>query len=266
MPLNEDGGSHPSDIFSGKEEWATPTGRIWTIHHYAKTGSTNDVCRTLPPWSAVRADTQSRGRGRFGRAFVSNPGGLWLSASLPALGSPSLWTGFSLRVGASLLRYARTLGLPDVRLRWPNDLLCADRKLAGLLLEQPTTGNIVVGIGLNITNQPWLESPELLSSTTSLAAQMTSPPSIEEVMRGVLDALTEGHQQMIDSGMAAAIHELNKSWTECRPVELTLSDGRTVSVSFIGLDPMGHLRVQNDSGREIVIEHHFVHRLRELAK
>ena len=266
MPVNEDLDCRPPDIFSGNEEWATSVGRIWNIHHYTMAGSTNDICRALPPWNAVRADAQSRGRGRFGRAFVSNPGGLWLSASLPSLGSPSLWIGFSLRVGASLLRYARTLGLPDVRLRWPNDLLSADRKLAGLLLEQPATGNIVVGIGLNITNQPWLESPELLSSTTSLAAQMTSAPPIEEVMRGILDALTEGHQQMIDGGMAAAIHELNESWTECRPVELTLSDGRTVSGSFIGLDPSGHLRIEDESGSEIVIEHHFVQRLRELAK
>ena len=266
MRLNEDGNSHPSEIFSGKEEWATPTGRVWTIHHYATTGSTNDVCRTLPPWSAVRADTQTRGRGRFGRSFISGRGGLWLSASLPTSGAPSLWTGFSLRVGACLLRYARTLGLPDVRLRWPNDLLCADRKLAGLLIEQPATGIIVVGIGLNITNQPWLEAPDLLSSTTSLAAQMTSPPAIQEVMGGILDVLTEGHQQMLDGGIAAAIHELNESWTELRPVKLTLSDGRILSGSFIGLDPMGHLRIQDDSGREIVIEHQFVHRLHELAK
>ena len=266
MPLNEDGDPHPSEIFSGKEEWATPTGRVWTIHHYAATGSTNDVCRNLPPWSAVRADTQSRGRGRFGRSFISGPGGLWLSASLPASGAPSLWTGFSLRVGACLLRYARTLGLPDVRLRWPNDLLCADRKFAGLLIEQPATGIIVVGIGLNITNQPWLEAPELLSSTTSLAAQMVSPPAIQEVMVGILEALTKGHQQMIDGGMEAAINELNESWREFHPVELALSDGRILSGSFIGLDPMGHLRIQDDSGREIVIEHHFVQRLRELAK
>ena len=266
MPVNEELDCRSHDIFSGNQEWATSVGRIWHIHHYTMAGSTNDICRALPAWNAVRADAQSRGRGRFGRAFISNPGGLWLSASLPALGASSLWTGFSLRVGASLLRYARTLGLPDARLRWPNDLLCADRKLAGLLIEQPATGIIVVGIGLNITNQPWLESQDLLASTTSLAAQMTSPPSVEEVMRGILEELTQGHQQMIDGGIAAAIDELNESWTEFRPVELTLSDGRTVYGSFIGLDPSGHLRIEDESGREVVIEHHFVQRLRELPK
>jgi hypothetical protein len=71
---------------------------------------------------------------------------------------------------------------------------------------------------------------------------------------------------MIDGGIAAAIDELNESWTEFRPVELTLSDGRTVYGSFIGLDPMGHLRMENESGSEVVIEHHFVQRLRELPK
>ena len=266
MPVNEDLESLSPDIFNGKEAWTTPSGRVWTIQHYAMAGSTNDICRSLPPWHAVCADTQSRGRGRFGRNFVSDQGGLWLSASLPPSPPLSLWNGFSLRVGASLLEYARTLGLTDVRLRWPNDLLCSDRKLAGLLIEQPATGIIVVGIGLNITNQPWIEAPELISSTTSLAVQMTSPPSIMEVMRGILEAITKGHQQMIDGGMATAINELNESWTEFRPVELTLSDGRILSGSFMGLDPMGHLRIQDDSGQEIVIEHHFVQRLRELPK
>ena len=266
MPVNEDLDASSPDIFSGNEEWMSPSGKRWTIHHYKTAGSTNDICRSLPPWSAVRADTQSRGRGRFGRNFVSDQGGLWLSASLPPSPPLSLWNGFSLRVGASLLEYARTLGLTDVRLRWPNDLLCSDRKLAGLLIEQPATGIIVVGIGLNITNQPWLEAPGLLSSTTSLAAQMASPPSIQQVMQGILEALTRGHQKMIDVGMETAIDELNESWTEFRPVELTLSDGRILSGSFMGLDPMGHLRIQDDSGQEIVIEHHFVQRLRELPK
>jgi BirA family biotin operon repressor/biotin-[acetyl-CoA-carboxylase] ligase len=265
MPVNEDLESLSPDIFSGKEAWTTPSGRGWTIHHYAMAGSTNDICRSLPAWYAVRADTQSRGRGRFGRSFVSDPGGLWLSASLPAYPPRSHWDGFSLRVGASLLEYARSLGLPDVRLRWPNDLLCADSKLAGLLIEHPSTGVIVVGIGLNITNQPWIEAPELISSTTSLAAQMTSPPSIMEVMQGILEAITKGHQQMIDGGMATAINELNESWTKSRPVELTLSDSRIISGSFIGLDSMGHLRIQDASGNEIVIEHYLVQRLRELA-
>lgn len=266
MPVNEDLESLSPEIFRGKEAWTTPNGRAWTIHHYAMAGSTNDICRSLPPWHAVCADTQSRGRGRFGRSFVSNQGGLWLSASLPASPPRSLWDGFSLRVGASLLDYARMLGLSNVRLRWPNDLLCADRKLAGLLIEHPSTGVIVVGIGLNITNQPWIEAPELISSTTSLAAQMKSPPAISEAMRGILEALTKGHQQMIDGGMATAINELNESWTESRPVELSLSDGRIFSGSFMGLDPMGHLRIQEESGHEIVIEHHFVQRLRELPK
>ena len=265
MPVNEDLESLSPEILRGKEAWTTPSGRGWTIHHYAMAGSTNDICRSLPAWYAVRADTQSRGRGRFGRSFVSDPGGLWLSASLPAYPPRSLWEGFSLRVGASLLEYARSLGLPDVRLRWPNDLLCADRKLAGLLIEHPSTGVIVVGIGLNITNQPWIEAPELISSTTSLAAQMTSPPSIMEVMQGILEAITKGHQQMIDGGMATAINELNESWTKSRPVELTLSDSRIISGSFIGLDSMGHLRIQDASGNEIVIEHYLVQRLRELA-
>jgi len=66
MPVNEDLESLSPEILRGKEEWTTTSGRVWTIHHYTMADSTNDICRSLPPWHAVRADTQSRGRGRFG--------------------------------------------------------------------------------------------------------------------------------------------------------------------------------------------------------
>ena len=108
---------------------------------YDTVASTNDLARELPPWSAVRAQKQTAGRGRFGRQFVSDPGGLWLSATLPAEGGAGRWNGFSLMVGCHLLHMLENLAVPDVRLRWPNDLMSGKKKLAGLLIEQGPRGN-----------------------------------------------------------------------------------------------------------------------------
>lgn len=245
-----------------EEEHSSPEGPQWAVQCHACVGSTNDVCRSLPPWSAALAETQTQGRGRFGRAFVSGVGGLWLSAVLPAPGPPEKWAGFSLRVGATLLSVFRRFDVPEVRLRWPNDIMCGDKKLAGLLIEQPATGTLIVGLGVNVTNEPWLEAPELRDTATSLA-EWIKPPEVDHLARLILNALAGAQRKWLDGGMRAAIKELNESWESPIPVEISLSSGETVKGSFTGLDAYGHLRVKNAAGAIFRVEHQQVERLRE---
>jgi BirA family transcriptional regulator, biotin operon repressor / biotin---[acetyl-CoA-carboxylase] ligase len=103
----------------------------------------------------VMARRQRFGRGQQGRHWVSPPGGLWLSAAIPwpsQSGSAAL--GLAVAVGLALQLEA--LGLRP-RIKWPNDLLLADRKLAGLLPRLRQRGRQVrwaqVGIGLNGRNR-----------------------------------------------------------------------------------------------------------------
>lgn len=238
-------------------------GESWILTRYAEVGSTNDTARDLPPWSAVCADVQTKGRGRFGRAFASSLGGLWISAVLPANGPQGIWAGFSLRVGASLLAYIRSLGISWARLRWPNDLMCGSRKIGGLLIEQPASGILIVGFGLNIRNQPWSANPELREITTTLAQEMEHPPSVMEAAQSVLCALAQSHKKMLEGGMALAIEELNREWSTPMPVEVDLTSGGVLIGLFCGLDSEGHLKIRVPSGDQIVVEHHLVQKLRE---
>jgi BirA family biotin operon repressor/biotin-[acetyl-CoA-carboxylase] ligase len=241
-----------------------PGGRVvWSRIHLEETGSTNDLCKTLQPWSAVTADSQTRGRGRFGRPFVSGRGGLWLSASLPAPPPADIWAGFSLRVGASLLAHLRSLGLESARLRWPNDILCGNLKLAGLLIEQSADGPMIVGIGMNVFNEPWIDFPELRKTATRLV-DWIAPPELHTLASGVLDTLAEAHHLMILGGMRAAIEELNAHWTDPVPVEIDLAGGGTTRGAFLGLAPNGHLRLLDSRGNTFLVEHPSVERLREL--
>ena len=235
----------------------------WTLFHVDSIGSTNTVCQDLPPWSALRADSQTQGRGRLGRAFSSASGGLWLSAVLPLEGPAPRWEGFSLQVGASLLQCLRSMGLDGVRLRWPNDLMVGSKKIAGLLIEQPASGKLIVGFGLNVHNAPWEEMPDLSGTTTRLCDWITPPP-IEQITCSVLDAIARAHAIMSEYGMKAAIDELNRAWREPQAVELLLSGGGLISGAFVGLDPCGHLRLLDHSGQAFLVEHPQVERLREL--
>ena len=110
----------------------------------------------LPPgqFDFLAAEHQSAGRGRSSRQWFAPPGGAlclslaWSFASLPR-GAASL----SLAVGVCALRALSSIGSLDVRLKWPNDLLSGERKLAGILIElRAESGGpayVVIGIGIN---------------------------------------------------------------------------------------------------------------------
>jgi BirA family biotin operon repressor/biotin-[acetyl-CoA-carboxylase] ligase len=101
------------------------------------------------------AEFQTAGRGRRGRTWLAPPGGavcLSLSWTFPQV--PRDAGALSLAIGVSVLRALEALGLAEVRLKWPNDVLVADKKLGGILIELRAEAAgpacVVVGIGLNV--------------------------------------------------------------------------------------------------------------------
>jgi BirA family biotin operon repressor/biotin-[acetyl-CoA-carboxylase] ligase len=110
----------------------------------ASTPSTQDVARNLPEGSVVVADEQTSGRGRLDRRWEA-PAGSALLASfvLPARPLASLAAGVAAAAACG----------DQVRLKWPNDLLLAGAKLAGILVERRGE-RCIVGIGINLTWAP----------------------------------------------------------------------------------------------------------------
>ena len=107
----------------------------------------------LPAWHAVRADHKPRGAVDYERSWVSDEGGLWLSAVLPIKQKSPPWRFLPVAVGFAVCVTLDALGAKGFRLRWPNDVLVGRRKLAGLLLDQFCPDLVVAGIGVNVTNQ-----------------------------------------------------------------------------------------------------------------
>lgn len=119
----------------------------------------------------VLAERQTAGRGRRGRNWASPfAGGISLSIGWQFSGGVQMLEGLSLAVGVALARALEEFQVPDVRLKWPNDVWCRGRKLAGVLLE--LSGDltdrcaVVVGIGINMRlpaaaaetiDQPWID-------------------------------------------------------------------------------------------------------------
>ena len=140
--------------------------------------STQDVARDMPIGSIVVADHQTAGRGRMERRWEAPPGTSLLVSFVLA---PSRLLSLAAGVAA-----AEACG-PDVRLKWPNDLLLDDRKLGGILVEA-TPHKAICGIGVNLTWAPegaaMLEQPreEVLARLQEQIARWTTAPG-EPVLR-----------------------------------------------------------------------------------
>lgn len=129
------------------------------VHVLEETESTNDDARIAARKFSMGEDAvwvtdfQLAGRGRRGNNWLSLPGRqLTFSYAIATAEPPQAWTGLSLAVGVIIAERLMQAGLP-VMLKWPNDLMLADRKLGGILIEMdaqaegPST--LVIGVGLN---------------------------------------------------------------------------------------------------------------------
>lgn len=149
-----------------------------------------------PTGTVVVADRQTGGRGRQGREWLSPEGGLWLSILLhekDVIDLPAL-SGATGAGRVTLLPLVAGLAVADLaelcggrpRLKWPNDVLVAGRKLGGVLVES-RGGAIVIGIGVNIATPP-LPTAATIAEISGAPARA---PSRDECLSLLLDAFAE---------------------------------------------------------------------------
>lgn len=133
-----------------------------SVRCYDSIGSTNDELMTAPApepgrYALVVADHQTAGRGRAGKPWLLPPGaGICLSL-MTTLGTPAENIApLTLAVGVGIASALRTMGA-GVELKWPNDLVLADKKLGGILVERrdhAAGSTVVIGVGINVWLPP----------------------------------------------------------------------------------------------------------------
>ncbi len=213
------------------------------------------AARGEPGGQVCFAERQSAGRGRRGRAWQSPLGAnlyfslLWrFDTGLSAL------AGLSLIVGIALSRRLRELGATDVAVKWPNDLVVAGRKLAGILVEVGGEWNgpchAVIGVGLNL-RMPSAVGEQIDQPWCDLATVMAEDLPERSLIAGrLLDALVGELTRFEREGAAATLAEF---------AQHDALAGRLVDVieptthwrgHAIGIDELGRLRVRDDEGRE----------------
>lgn len=173
------------------------------VHIFESLTSTNQTAWELladgaPPGTAVIAARQTGGRGQWGRQWVSEVGGLYLSLivnpdTLVNLGAATNSSQLTMSIALSLAMCLRAYQVP-VLLKWPNDLLLSERKLGGILTEtrvhQSQLSKAVVGVGINWANPV---PPTGINLQTFLASQINPQiTSLEMLAAIVLVAIVSG--------------------------------------------------------------------------
>ena len=200
----------------------------------------------------VIAESQTAGRGRQGRSWVSSEGNLYLSVLFrPTLEALPM---ISILAGVATVRAIRTCTGSDPRIKWPNDVMLGSKKVGGILVESVVQGDrvtyAVLGIGINVGLD--IESlGDIRDFTTSLNVSVGHPVSREDVLRQLLHNLDGLYQQVMQGGLVLP---------EWRPMLETL--GQRVrawgsSASCTGLaedvDELGNLQLRLDSGQMVTL-------------
>ncbi|WP_028695396.1 bifunctional biotin--[acetyl-CoA-carboxylase] ligase/biotin operon repressor BirA [Pseudomonas cremoricolorata] len=164
--------SEPLHLLSAQTIVSDASHAPWPVFIHDEIDSTNAeglrmAARGQSTPFVVLAERQNAGRGRRGRQWVSPfAENLYYSAVLRIEGGMRQLEGLSLVVGLTVMRVLHVLGVKQAGLKWPNDVLVADRKIAGILLElvgdPADVCHVVLGIGVNVNmqatdqvDQPW---------------------------------------------------------------------------------------------------------------
>lgn len=188
----------------------------YRFYRHKTLASTNDEAKRLaalgePEGAVVVADTQTAGRGRSGRAWITPPGAaIAMSIILRPHILPAHTTQIALLGGlAAREGIFRVTGLP-AQIKWPNDVLVRGKKVAGVLAEAAFDGErteyVVLGIGVNVNDGP---PPDLSLEypATSLAAETGSEVERDSVMGAILSALNDHYSQLGTPVLTAALSE-----------------------------------------------------------
>lgn len=205
--------------------------------------------------AVLLAERQTGGRGRRGRSWASPLAAhVYLSVARRYSGGLARLGGLSLVAGVAVAEGLRALGLDQVGLKWPNDLVVEGRKLGGLLVEGGGEAGgpvrAVIGIGLNVRmppalgeaiDQPWID----------LAGALPTPPARQAVVVAVLERLLPALALFDAEGLApflpryAALDALRG-----RAVAVKLDEGEVIGTAE-GIAEDGALRVATPQGGRV---------------
>ncbi|GAB6056059.1 biotin--[acetyl-CoA-carboxylase] ligase [Methanobacterium alkalithermotolerans] len=226
------------------------------IHYFSEVDSTNNMAKKLAEKGAeegtmVIAETQSRGRGRRGKKWISPEGGIWMSTILrphiPPADAPKLTLMTGVAVAKTL---KKEFGL-DVGIKWPNDILIGNKKVCGILTEANAKFNtvdyVVVGIGIDANVDTKIFPSEVVHLATSLKKELEEEIDRVKLVQSLSKIFEETYEEFKSGNFPDILNDWrNLSTTIGSYVEVRKRLGKIVRGEAIGITNTGALILELD--------------------
>jgi BirA family biotin operon repressor/biotin-[acetyl-CoA-carboxylase] ligase len=215
--------------------------------------STNDWCRrSFSQGDAAAfvcvAEQQTGGKGRRGRSWVAQAGNNITLSYTRTIAAPLHELGcLSLAAGMAVVKTLHQAGITDATLKWPNDVLVDNGKIAGVLIEtlslHPQMTTVVIGVGVNV------DMPRVLPNDGSRCASMqqfvAAAIDRNRVIAGLLDNC-ERYCARFETSPEQVRQELKSYFSDAACVDVLLEGGRRVTGIMQGINEQGELCVMVD--------------------
>ena len=204
--------------------------------------------------TVLAVELQTAGRGRLGRTWHSGLGNaltfslLWrFDCGLNAL------SGLSLAVGVAIVRALNKLCAQGVQLKWPNDILTAQGKLAGVLIEAQGDvlgpSAVVIGIGLNYNSPSSLSAQKIDQPVSALDETCNELPTRNQLLAELLQELASVLNEFSKHGFATLCVEWEQYHAyQNKQIQLRMPDGKVVGGIARGVSESGELCLENSQG------------------
>jgi BirA family biotin operon repressor/biotin-[acetyl-CoA-carboxylase] ligase len=229
------------------------------IRVFEETSSTNDVIEKLAhdgvkEGVVVFAESQTKGRGRLGRKWISPARkGLWFSVLLRPNLRPQEATQLTVASATALARAIKTETGLQPEIKWPNDILIGGKKVAGILTEMSAeldrVKQIILGIGVDVNLTATEFPPDLRKLATSLRIELGKPVSRPELAAAILAELDRDYARICEGKFESLADEWEESCTTIgREVTIQIG-GRRVCGTAEALGEDGALLLRTEHGR-----------------
>ena len=236
--------------------WEFPTRQNF-IHYYEQTESTMAIAREMarkgkPEYTVVVAGSQQKGRGRMDRQWYSAEGGLYFTVVLRPQLPPALSYRVNFAAAMSLLDTLERLFNIEAQVKWPNDVLVAGKKIAGMLSELEADSDQVayvnLGLGINVNN----DIGPFEKTATSLKKILGRQVPRKNVLDGFLERLEE---RMLPSRLEKIVDEWKlHTVTLNRRVRIVTREAETAGLA-VDIDPNGGLVLSLDNGKTVTVHY-----------
>ncbi len=219
---------------------------IKEIHYYKIVDSTNIRAKDEgKPNLLIIAEKQTKGKGRFGRTWHSEKGGLYFTITLPRVFSIQDLPKVSLLAGISVCKALKFL---NARLKWPNDVLINGKKVCGILCE--TIGEyesplVIIGIGVNVNN----DLPHNLSNAVSIKDITGKPERISKILESILSNFFNLYDVALKQNWNYIINEWRKLSDTIGKKVKVITPTSTITGLAIDINNDGNLLVKSDSNQ-----------------